>query len=412
MLTTLEWGRAALILQTDDAPLKRSLSESETLARASTARMQRSFDSLSMSQTGMQAGSIKATAAFSAMSQAGGILQNRMASMAGQVGAVGIAFQEATASANMMQTALVGLGAAAMSFYAGMKMAESLSAYLEEDARALLKASNERLTSLEQQHAKEQALVDAADARLDAALGLSKVEQIRLSSLSERTKAILIELETEIALTEEENKRKAAADALEATIAAQRESLQTEIDLLRGQVSQYDLILNAEKRALTITRDRLKEEKALTAERRRERQAAEAARMGRIAAEGPQTFAEAQKSVLETVSLMRMHSRAIDHMSRAVSMAVERLGLGAADEAELRRRMGLQTPQGPTIRFGTGAMDLSAFAGTGVAATTKMADARRENMERERTQRLRETASYTLRTAQALERGDRNRGAG
>lgn len=415
MAKSLEFGRSVLVMDADDAKLEAALKADEQLVTQSVNKMQGKMNQLTVTTQATSAAAFNASAGMSAMSASAGLLS----------GVMGSTISRGVAAIQMIQQLRMSMSSLTVTMLGGAGIIAALILFREEignasrwigetvfgmeDLAKAERAAAEELKKFEKGWDFEKKIEAINDQiRVLTEEGFTEMDAkaralIRTTDMTVEQIREFLELQAELAEMKAADAR-ADSDTKAMQVRADKlTNLQDQLAVLRGAKSQYDLIADAEERALRIEIDRTKEmqiqAKAAEDRARTEREQFEG--------KGPKTAAEAERLVFQSVQLAEANQRS----AALVRDAVDKLKLLGIDSATLEKvAMSLGAGPGakPTTRFGQGAIELSAFAATGrgggAATGPDPVQAARIAKEDKRTKAAEATARNTERLAEAFGR--------
>ena len=297
MATPQEFGKAILIMQANDSALAATLKKDEALVSASVAKMQGNINTLSVSQGNLADTASTASASVATLGALASVTGSRSLIAATQIGTLATAMITQAGAAgkasDAIKTFALRIGAFIVS-PAGLAIAAIAAGlgFLAFKWSQVNKGVEEAI-ELEQKAAEKlKAQTEAIDKQAAALerqiklLGGAKASELEGNT---RLRNLLIEKEAlEVAIkirTVEDAKEKALSDRIRA--------LKTETQLLSGQKTALELIVDLDERAAAAARDRAKATKEAADAARSEAQAAEDLRRS----QGFLTPAEARQRV-------------------------------------------------------------------------------------------------------------------
>lgn len=435
MAKSLEFGKSVLVMDADDTKLEAALKADEQLVRQSVNKMQGNLNKLEVSMQGAGSGAAVATTGLTTLGAAAAATGSTSLMVAAQVGTLGYSLKimgnealgasaqlkaMAVSSVKFIATPLgatlaalaVVLGAVAWAWKSAADEAEKAREKMEK-AAALDVQRYEAGVKLQAEMEGIQRQILVAQGEMTKRQADEIALRERLQSIAERWPALVerrVALQNELTDALEANAqaaRKLAQADKDAAAKQAREdklnALRDELAILTTSLTKYDLIGDEVERGLRKQIDQTREMQAqatLVEDRAR-------AERERFEGKGPKTAAEAEKLVRQSLQLAEANQRSGALVRDAVDK-LKAMGMDAKMLEKIAQSLGAGVEPKPTMRFGQGALELSAFAATGrggggVAGPDPIQSARIAK-EDKRTKDIADISKSSKRTADAIER--------
>lgn len=367
-----ELGEVILRIKAENDQLIQKLNESRAVAQKTAGQIDVALSSASKPVTVISKTSEKATTAVSALGASAAVSGNRMVQVFAQVGTLLVQIKNLFAGVTLAASGIAAViaGVAAVIGYAvydtirWKKAAEEALTVWKEKEKKLAdvrKETEKQVTLLRQQIDIEKGIADATDFIGNRAVRLATIELNRVRAAKER---------------------KAAVEAESAIVVSRLVALEREISILEGTKTAADFITNAYEKQLTLTRNRLLEEKKVSDELKAQKQAKEDA----IKGEGPQSRAEATSTIQQQLDLITARATAVYNLETRIN-ELRKLGhISSFQEEKLRQRLGLGsdlTEEGVASFAGrSNLIDVSQFASGAVSGKVGQDEAKSRDTER------------------------------
>lgn len=405
MAKSLEFGKSVLIMDVDDSRLEAGLKADEQLVKQSVNKMQGNMNKLEVSMRGTAQAGVVASRGVAVLGTAAALTGSAVLATSGYAVTMAIGLKELGNEALGASAQLVTLGRRSLALIATPIGAIITATALALGALAI--AARKAAGGIQELTEQEKLLADIMESRHKQTRSFEKsleTLQDKMGVTTGRMSAFLARWR-ELGRTRPELSLAQTLRLTEAEQALQRiQDSKAAAD--RKERAALDEITRKQKEALALAEGRARAQEQAAA-------AAEAEARALAARAGPQTPAEARTMIGEQIALENARQRGINVLLHALERSrpggqrhgiveemLQRLGYGAGRAAAL----GAPT----ATRFGPGAIELSAFAGTGrgggVAAAPDPVQSARIAKENERTADLKAVRRSSERTAVAVER--------